>query len=157
MTRKIWIDLIGLLLIALLIVVGYKLSPLLQPQVDRSLPLAACDLQQTACDLDLGGGARLHLDVGKRPVPLVQPFAVRLQVEGMAAKSAVLDFTGVDMNMGINRFDLQPAGAGLFEGSASLPVCVSGQMLWQLQVVIHSDRERLAVPFRFVTGGPGHE
>lgn len=157
MSRKTLIDLIGLLLIGLVIVVGYKLSPLLLPQADRSLPLVSCDLQQTVCDTALGDGGRLQLDVGTRPMPLVQPFEVRLQVDGLAAKSVELDFSGVDMNMGVNRLGLQSLGNGRFVGSASLPICVTGQMLWQLLVVIQTDRERLAVPYRFVTGGRAHE
>ncbi len=156
-SKKTWIDLIAFLLIALVIVVGYKLSPQLLPAVDRSLPLSACDLQRSACDTALGDGAKLQVDVDTRPLPLVQPFTVNVQLTGLEAQAVEIDFSGVDMNMGLNRAVLQAQGGGRFSGRATLPVCVTGRMLWELQVIVQNGRERLAVPYRFVTGETKHE
>jgi hypothetical protein len=156
-SKKTLIDLIAFLLMALVIVVGYKLSPLLLPAVDRSLPLSPCDLQRSACETPLADGARLRVDIGTRPLPLVQAFAVDVQLTGLDAQSVEIDFSGVDMNMGLNRSVLQAQGGGRFSGSATLPVCVTGRMLWELQVIVQNGRERLAVPYRFVTGEARHE
>lgn len=53
------------------------------------------------------------------------------------------------MNMGYNRPALAAAAPGMFVGSASLPVCVTGSMAWQATVLLETDRARIAVPFRF--------
>ena len=63
MNRKKLIDAIGLLLIALVVVVGYKLSPLLLPRADVTVqPDPGCDLNRAACRVTLPGGGRLHLE-----------------------------------------------------------------------------------------------
>lgn len=145
------VDLIGLLLIALVVVVGYKLSPLLLPRADLTVePDPACNLQVQACTVSLPGGTTLTFDVGTRPIPLVKPFALR--VEAPAAQQVSIDFAGVDMEMGFNRPGLSEQSSGVFIGEATLPVCVTGQMTWQATVLVDTADARIAVPFRFVTG-----
>jgi hypothetical protein len=56
------------------------------------------------------------------------------------------------MNMGHNRSELMATGAGRFAGAASLPVCVSGRMTWIATVQVETDRQRIAVPYRFDVG-----
>lgn len=153
MNKKILIDLIGLLLIALVVVVGYKLSPLLLPKSDLTLTGdPACDLQRTACRVVLPDGGSLELDVDQRPIPLVKPFTPKVTIQGASARQVEIDFAGVDMNMGFNRPQLAERDAGVFMGEAMLPVCVTGRMTWQATVLVDAGRQRLAVPFRFVTG-----
>lgn len=154
--KKILIDLIGLLLIALIVVVGYKLSPLLLPKSDVTItPDAQCNLQQTPCAVALPGGGEVELAFGTLPVPLVQAFPVKVRVQGDTAQRVEIDFSGVDMNMGFNRLALAPQTGGVFAGEATLPVCVTGRMIWQATVLLEQGRTRIAVPFRFVTG-EGH-
>ena len=71
MNKKILIDLIGVLLIALVVVVGYKLSPILLPKADVTVqPDPACDLQREACAVNLPSGGKIELSMGTRPVPM---------------------------------------------------------------------------------------
>jgi len=149
--RKILLDVIGALLILLVVVVGYKLSPLLLPKSDLTVtPDPGCDLQQTPCSVLLPGGERLSLNIGTRPIPLVKAFPVTVEVNG--ASRVEIDFSGVDMDMGFNRPQLQESSAGVFSGQATLPVCVTGRMAWQATVLVDLPGSRVAVPFRFVTG-----
>lgn len=151
MNRKILIDIIGVLLLVLIVLVGYKLSPLLLPKADLTVaPDPACNLQQQACAVDLPGGGRLTVEAGTRPIPLVKPFAWRVEMAG--ARQIEVDFAGVDMDMGFNRPMLQERQPGVFEADVTLPVCVTGTMLWQATVLVETDGARIAVPFRFVTG-----
>jgi hypothetical protein len=78
--KKILIDLIGLLLIALVVVVGYKLSPLLLPRADVVVqPDPACNLQRQACAVILPSGGTVELAMGTRPIPMVRPFEVQVR------------------------------------------------------------------------------
>ncbi len=150
--KKIWIDVVGFLLIALVVVVGYKLSPILLPASDLALlPDAACDLHQQACAVALPDGGRLELSFGTRPIPLLKPFRVEVRLTGAAARSLAIDFDGVDMKMGLNRPPLRDEGGGLFAGEATLPVCVTGAMTWQATVLLDSAGQRIAIPFRFTS------
>lgn len=148
--NKILIDVIGLLSIALVAVVGYKLSPMLLPKADVTVqPDAACDLNRSPCSAVLPGGGKLTLVLSPRPIPMVKPFKVEVRFEGFAAERVEVDFSGVDMNMGLNRPVLANVGNGVFAGEGTLPVCVTGRMAWQATLLIETAKERIAVPFRF--------
>ena len=83
MNKKILIDLIGVLLIALIVVVGYKLSPLLLPKSDLVLqPDPACSLQRGPCRVALPDGGSVELAMGTLPIPLVKPFEARVTTQG---------------------------------------------------------------------------
>jgi len=154
--RKILIDAIGLLLIALVVVVGYKLSPLLLPRADVTVqPDPGCDLNRAACRVTLPGGGQLELRMNPRPVPMVRPFQVEVRLEGIDAGRIEVDFAGIEMNMGFNRIELTAGAAGLHAGEASLPVCISGQMDWQVTVLVETGRQRIAIPFRFASAPHG--
>lgn len=151
--RKILMDLIGLELIALVVVIGYKMSPILLPKADLTvLPDPACNLQKQACEATLPSGGTIELSLGAQPVPVVKPFAVQVVAKGVRPARVEVDFAGLDMNMGYNRPELKENGEGRFVGEATLPVCITGQMDWQATVLVEAGSERIAVPFRFATG-----
>lgn len=153
MSRKSLIDLIGLALIALVVILGYRLSPLLLPAADLTVqPDAACDLHRQACNVVLPGGGRLSLSMAPRPIPLMTPFRIEVSLNGLEVQSIEVDFAGVDMNMGFNRFTLRDEGQGKYAAEARIPVCVTGRMAWQATVMLVSGRQHIAVPFRFSSG-----
>lgn len=152
--KKILMDVIGMELIALVVVVGYKLSPMLLPKADVTVfPEPGCNLQKQNCAVNLPSGGKVELSLGARAVPLVKPFGVAVAVNGLAVDRVEVDFVGVDMNMGYNRPELAKRGDGQFVGEATLPVCISGHMDWQATLLIETGNQRIAVPYRFSTGG----
>ena len=153
MNKKILIDLIGVLLIALVVVVGYKYSPLLLPKVDVTVqPDPDCDLQQQACAVNLPSGGKIELSMRTRPVPMVKPFEVEVASSGFVPSRVEVDFAGVDMNMGLNRPEFTARGEGKFSATVTLPVCITGQMDWQVTVLVETGRERIAIPYRLHSG-----
>jgi len=155
--KKILIDVIGILLIALVVVVGYKLSPILLPKADVTIqPEAGCDLNRQACSAILPGGAKVELLSSIRPVPLVKPFMVQVSITGLSASRVEVDFAGADMNMGLNRPALQDQGNGRFVAEVTLPVCITGQMDWLVTVLIESGNQRIAIPYRLPGVHAGH-
>lgn len=152
--KRILIDLIGVLLIALVVVVGYKLSPMLLPKADVTVqPDPACNLQREACAVRLPAGGTIELAMGSHPIPMVKPFEVMVTATGFAPARVDVDFAGIDMNMGYNRPQLQARGNGRYIAEATLPVCITGQMDWQVTVLLEAGSERIAIPFRFASGG----
>src|SRR5512145_854594 len=128
------VDVSIVLALAIVAVVGYKYSPLLQPASDLTVETATipvCDLNKTACAADIPGGGRVELDISPRPIPVVKPLTVNATLSGIDADKVELDFAGVDMNMGYNRVALTAAGDGRFSGSTMIPVCVTGRMAWR--------------------------
>jgi hypothetical protein len=154
--RKLLIDAIGVLLIALVVVVGYKLSPILIPKADLTVqPDPACDLHRQACAVTVPGGGRIELSAGNSPIPMVKPFTVQVAVSGLSPSRVEVDFTGIEMNMGLNRPQLADQGGGRYSAQASLPVCITGSMDWQATVLIETGSQRIAIPYRF-SGNPVH-
>lgn len=152
MNKKILMDVIGILAIALVVVVGYKLSPLLLPKADVTVqPDPACDLNRAACRVALPGGGQLELAMNPRPIPMVKPFQVEVKLDGVSASRIEVDFAGIDMNMGLNRIELVAGAAGRHVGEAALPVCITGQMEWQATVLVETAGQRIAIPFRFAS------
>ena len=145
---------IGMLLIALLVVVGYKLSPMLLPKADVTVqPDPSCNLQRGACAVDLPGGGRGELSSNALPIPMVKPFEIRVATRGISPGRVEVDFAGIDMNMGFNRPVLDQRSPGLFAAEVSLPVCITGLMDWQVTVLLETGGERIAIPYRFSAGG----
>ncbi len=153
MSRSLLIDTALMLALILIGIVGYKLSPLLMPKADVTVtPEAGCDLHKTPCGAVLPSGGRLTLSLMPRPIPVAQPVEMAVSVEGMSPDRVQIDFAGVDMAMGFTRPTLKAAGSGRFTGSTTLPVCVTGRMTWQATILLETGGQRMAVPFRFVTG-----
>lgn len=153
MNKKILIDIIGMELIALVVVVGYKLSPMLLPKADVTVqPDPVCNLQREACAVKLPTGGTVTLTMGTRPIPLVKSFEVEVATSGLSPARVEVDFSGVDMNMGLNRPELTARRPGSYVAQVSLPVCVTGSMDWQATVLLDTGGERVAIPYRFTTG-----
>lgn len=134
-------------------VIGHQMSPLLLPKADvTGIAEPGCDLQRRACPATLPGGGRIELSITPRPIPFLQALRVEVAVSGIEPRKVAVDFAGESMNMGYNRSELAAAGAGRHAGEASLPVCVSGGMTWVATVVVETDRQRIAVPYRFDVG-----
>jgi hypothetical protein len=148
--RSLLVDLAIVLALTLIAVVGYKFSPLLLPKADLTLmPAAGCDLNRETCQADVPGGGQITLEIGPQPIPVVKPLHVTATLAGIVANKVELDFAGVVMEMGFNRLTLLRGDDGRYVGETTIPVCVTGRMLWRATLVVETDRQRIAVPFTF--------
>lgn len=149
-------NLLSLVMVAALIVIalaGRHFSPLLLPKADLTgAAEPGCSLQMRPCAATVGSGIRLELSITPRPIPYLQPLQVDVAISGARANRVEIDFAGESMNMGYIRSPLAATGSGRYTGAVSLPVCVSGGMTWIATVIIETDAQRIAVPYRFDTG-----
>ena len=155
MTEKtnysLWALAAGLLL-TLLAVAGFKLWPMINPQVVTTLPFdPGCDLQSGPCVTEMPNGERVTLSIEPRPIPLVEPLQFQVKLDGVEADKVFVDVQGLGMNMGINRPQLQQQSAEQFSGEGMLPVCIRNSMEWEVKVLMETEKGTIAVPFRFVT------
>lgn len=153
LSKSLLVDSAMILALALIGLIGYKLSPLLLPKADVTVnPDPGCNLHLGVCSAPLPQGGRLTFSLTPRPIPVVEPLEMTVDLEGASAERVAVDFAGVSMNMGFNRPGLSQVATGRFAGQASLPVCVTGRMTWQATVLIEAGQTRIAVPFRFEAG-----
>lgn len=153
LTKSGWLTLAMVFALIAIAVLGQRFSPLLLPKVDvTGVVEAGCDLQQRPCSATLPTGGSVRLSITPRPIPYLQPLRVEVGTSGIEARKVEVDFAGASMNMGFNRIPLSAAGVGRHSGESSLPVCVSGSMSWVATVLIETDRQRIAVAYRFDVG-----
>jgi hypothetical protein len=134
-------------------IIGHQFSPLLLPKADvTGAAEPGCDLQRRACPATLPDGGRLEFSITPRPIPFLQALRVEVTITGIEARKVEVDLAGETMNMGYNRSELSATSAGRYAGEMSLPVCVSGGMTWAATVIVQTDRQRIAVPYRFDVG-----
>lgn len=126
------------------------------PRAELPQPLVAdCLLDRQGCSAPLPGGGRVDVDIAPRPVPTSRPLRVTVQLDSLQAERVAADFQGVEMNMGLHSLTLQALGDGRYAGETTLPVCVTGKMIWQMTLRLRAGRSDISVPFRFESGhGP---
>ena len=150
-TKLAWLSL-GALAIGMIGYSLYRVWPILFPQVVAIAPLVtSCDLRQGPCTGSLPEGGKVRFEIEPRSLPLLQPLALSVRIEGLGARAVEVDFAGTDMNMGYNRVQLEAAASGDWQGQVILPTCVRNRMNWEAKVFVTTDLGLMAVPFRFAT------
>lgn len=148
--RSLLVDVAIIAALALIAILGYLYSPLLLPKADLTLtPPGGCDLNRESCAVEIPGGGRIELAIAPHPIPVIRPLTASVAFTSIAPDKVELDFAGVAMDMGFNRVTLTPAGDGRYVGETTIPVCVTGRMLWRATLLVEADRRRIAVPFQF--------
>lgn len=132
--------------------VGFRLWQWQQPpQIVSGAVARGCNLNRAPCEAVFPGGGRLLVSINPRPIPLITPITVEVQLLGLRAESVQIDLNSPDMNMGYNRHQLARQDGERFIGRAVLPVCVRDRMTWQLQATVRTARGPLGAVFEFET------
>lgn len=110
-----------------------------QPKVTRITP-PPCDLNRQRCSLPMitpvASEAPWLFSIAPRPVPVSSPLTLTLAppdriLETNRPTAVWVDLTGESMDMGLIRIALTPTPDGRWEGTGSIPVCITGQMPWR--------------------------
>jgi hypothetical protein len=153
--RKILLDTAVMLVIALVSVIGFKLSPMLVPRAEKLLTAEpGCNLQRAACSVVSDEGS-FEISLAPQPIATAKPLRIEVRTSSNKVSRIDADFAGVGMNMGYFRPALQAHGDGLFAADLSLPVCISGHMLWDLTLLVETGTTFLVIPLRFSTPDTG--
>ncbi|WP_018875915.1 MULTISPECIES: hypothetical protein [unclassified Thioalkalivibrio] len=116
-----------------------------------------CDLNAGPCSADHPAGGTLTLGITPRPVPMLQPLELTLELDPAARgnlgepEALELDLAGVEMYMGFQRPRLEHTGGGRYVGETTLPICTTEAMTWAATVMPAGDADAARVQFRFVT------
>lgn len=109
------------------------------------LALSACQPSppQTTALCDLGNGPcilgqqakTIELAIEPRPIRPMQALQIKLRLPH-DAQQATLRFDGMEMDMGPNQIRLQPSSPGQWTGSATIPLCMTGDMNWKATLTV---------------------
>ena len=97
-------------------------------------------------------GHRLVIKFLQEPSALT-PFTVRLRTEGFHPSSINVEFTMQGMDMGFNRYRLQPVTDGVWETRVTLPVCSLGRNDWSSRLEIDYQDKTWFADFDFEQSG----
>lgn len=166
-SRKRLFLVIALLALSILLAQIYK-QPLLdlidgQPTALQVSP-PPCDLNRQACALPLitpvASEAPWSFAITPHPIPVSTPLVFSLSpperpLPGNRPQAAWIDLTGDSMDMGLIRIPLTQTTDGRWEGTGSIPVCVTGQMRWRARLHLQLEQTTLQADWLFdapVTG-----
>ncbi len=119
------------------------------PLFEASAP-PHCGLERGPCQALFASGAAIRLAITPRPLTANRPLRLSVDVTGLEAAALAVEFSGIDMNMGLVRADLQQTGDGRFSGEALLPVCVRSRMAWRALVLAQGPGGEHRAAFRLV-------
>lgn len=139
--------------------VGYTLNRMpenayINPDVTLTVD-EQCALNTADCIVELSNDSAISFNIAPRPIKGVSPLVFSLNVDNLEIKQAVIDLTGVDMNMGSYRFAFESQGNNLYTANGNLPVCIRNQMLWQADIWLDTKQQGLVkVPYIFSAQKP---
>lgn len=149
--KTVILGLVALLFVAGL-VAGYWLKPAAPPATELVMD-TFCDVTTDRCAIE-GSELSLTLELGPNPA-VMTPFKVTLTDWGDAdlqLQDAVISFSMVGMDMGLNRYRLTAQGDGVWRGEATLPVCAAGRRDWLADLLLTTaDGKNYHVQSQFVT------
>lgn len=116
-----------------------------------------CQPESGPCRHVTVDGGFIELALSPVPIRALTPSVAGVQVRGgeVVRGSEVpawieIDFAGVEMYMGFNRFRLESDVAGGFSGEFLLPVCSRERMTWLATLLPEGDASRPLAQFTFV-------
>jgi hypothetical protein len=115
----------------------------------------SCDLGAQPCHVRLPDGGEMRVEITPRPIQALAPLTIEVSLmdTSLAPNEIRLDFSGIDMEMGINRTRLRKTAPGRFHGQGTLPVCMTGRMRWQATFILEG-RKPFFVSFPFESATP---
>jgi hypothetical protein len=111
-----------------------------------------CDLSQQVCTTEVPGMGQTILSLTPRPIPLMQTLEVEALVSNGSVQAQLVDITGINMQMGLNRVRLaQDKQKNTWLGRTVLPICSQRRMQWQAKLVLQKNGQSHAVLYHFFT------
>lgn len=117
-----------------------------------------CDLNRGPCLLPLitpvASEAPWSFSVTPRPISVSAPLTFTLTPPSQVLPSnrpgsVWVELTGDSMDMGLIQIALSPMPDGRWEGTGSIPVCVTGRMRWRIRLHMQLEQTRVQADWTF--------
>jgi hypothetical protein len=117
-----------------------------QAEVDKS-----CNLNKQACTLTIAKIGEVTFSILPQPIPLVSELTLSVKTDIKEIEQVLVDFSGLDMQMGPNKVLLKKINTHEYTGKGMLPVCIRYSMNWQAAIYIETSNGLYMAPFQFET------
>jgi hypothetical protein len=111
-----------------------------------------CDLSNEACIIDLQDKGTFTVTLGDSPIKTEKDLFIKVTSTSSEYEPVAADFSGVDLNMGFIRPNLNKSKDGFYEGNFTLPLCELAEMRWLLRLIL-KDKNNFyyKLNFNFIT------
>lgn len=112
-----------------------------------------CDLNVSDCSIKTKDGETIAVSIEKRPLKTQETLKINVTLITDSKRVPLeLDFTGVNLNMGLIRPKLKPDGNGIYSGTFEIPICEIKKMNWNVRLLIkEADQSQSAYIFNMTT------
>ncbi len=111
----------------------------------------SCDLHKEACSIELKDGSIITLDITPKPIPLMKPIRLHVETQNIDINSLKLKVFATNMNMGLIEKSLKKLRKGSYEVNITLPSCIVGGMIWDVNIIANKPTKSLGAVFEFQT------
>ncbi len=111
-----------------------------------------CDLQKEACSVILEDGSDVTLSINPRPIPLMKPIELTVKTKNINLDNLKLKVYATNMNMGLIEKSLTKRGKNTYKGEITLPTCIVGNMIWNVNIIANKPTKSIGATFEFQTG-----
>lgn len=127
------------------------------PEITQVSP-PPCDLNRESCPLSIitpvASEAPWTFAIAPQPIPVSTPLTLALTppdriLPGNRPSAVWVELTGDNMDMGLIRIPLTQGSDGRWEGTGSIPVCVTGQMRWRARLHMQIDQTLIQADWLF--------
>lgn len=152
-------DWVLLVLAILMLFVGYFLQKMGifdengAGSMDAAVFVSDCDLRLGGCEIETSG-QKLTFAIDPQDIQVLHPLKISADLHGNVdnlPERVSVEFEGVNMDMGYNRFALELSESGLFVAQAMLPACTAETMHWLIHLYVEKAGTISDFQFRLVT------
>lgn len=149
---------ISLLIASLILLLGLGFVAYYKSQSNKELVISAqaqvedsCNLNKQVCYSSIPNIGKISFSITPKPIPLVSELSLTVTSDIKNIKQVIVDFKGIDMQMGPNKVVLKEVTSTQFTGKGMLPVCIRYSMNWLASVYIETSDGLYMAPYVFET------
>ena len=97
-------------------------------------------------------GSNITLSIEPKPIPLMKPIKLTIETKNVNLDKLDLKVFATNMNMGLIEKSLKKVNKNRYEGKITLPTCIVGNMIWNVNIIANKPTKSLGATFEFQTG-----
>jgi hypothetical protein len=146
-----------ILMLSLGFIAYYKSESITELEITAQAELdKSCNLNKQACTLTIPKVGKITFSILPQPIPLVTELSLSVKTDIKDIDQIVVDFAGIDMQMGpnkvlLNEINTLKSTGREYSGKGMLPVCIRYSMNWLASVYIETSDGLYMAPFQFET------
>ncbi len=155
MNKKFYIMFSLQILIALLIasyfLIDFKKLDFFNDTYTYQVQKSECDLTKSSCEISLNSTQKISLSITPKDIVVMKPLDFIIKANQINEDFLDLKIYATNMDMGTQILSAKKIGKDKFNTKVILPTCITGNMIWNVDITSKSFHKNQAVKFIFKT------